>query len=83
MNESAYVLCNTSDGGYAIMGTTTSFGAGGNDSWLLKTDAVGNLQWNKTYGGTSDDDGIHRVSDSGWRIRTVWVMTYSFGAGAR
>jgi hypothetical protein len=38
---SAYVLVETSDGGYAIAGYTDSFGAGGYDFWLVKTDAQG------------------------------------------
>jgi hypothetical protein len=39
------------DGGYYFLAETTSYGAGSNDLWLLKTDANGNEQWNKTYGG--------------------------------
>jgi predicted secreted protein len=80
MNESAYVLCQTSDGGYAIMCTTTSFGAGGKDAWLLKIDAVGNLQWNKTYGDAGDNDGwmVFQTADGGYALS---CDTNSFGAG--
>ncbi len=40
-SELAYSLIATSDGGYAIAGYTTSFGAGSYDFWLVKTDENG------------------------------------------
>jgi hypothetical protein len=72
-------LCKTSDGGYAITGFTRSFGAGGSDVFLIKTDDVGNEQWNKTFGGTQDDYGlaIEHCGDEGFIIAGA---TQSFGA---
>jgi predicted secreted protein len=67
----AYTMVQTSDGGYALAGYTDSFGTfGSNDTWLVKTDASGNMQWNKTYGGTGADATLNIVksSDGGYAL---------------
>lgn len=40
-SEEAYSLVETSDGGYGLAGYTSSFGAGDNDFWLVKTNQTG------------------------------------------
>lgn len=68
------------DGGYLILGETTSRGAGAVDIWLLRTDSNGDTLWTRTYGGASDDEpsSIKATIDGGFIIS---ASTESFGAG--
>jgi len=79
--DKAYSVQQTSDGGYIVVGSTASFGAGSSDIFLIKTDANGNIQWAKTYGGPGDDSvySVQQTSDGGY---IVAGSTYSFGAGS-
>lgn len=70
----------TSDGGYIITGYTQSFGAGGTDFLLIKTDANGNLQWNKTYGGTNNDYAISvKPAFNGGYAISGYTESFGFG----
>jgi len=69
-SDEAEAVVQTSDGGYALAGYTTSFGAGSYDFWLVKTDASGSMEWNQTYGGTGIEHTCALVgtSDGGYAI---------------
>jgi hypothetical protein len=79
-DEEARSLVQTVDGGYAFAGYTTSFGAGGHDFWLVKTDANGGMEWNRTYGGVNHDWGysVVQTGDGGYAMTG---RTQSLGAG--
>lgn len=79
-NERGYAVQQTSDGGYVIVGSSTSYGAGGSDLWILKVDASGEFSWSKTYGGQGNDVGkdIVQTSDGGYII-TGYTKSFSSG----
>lgn len=81
--DTAQAVINTTDGGYAILGFSNSTdgdiidkATAVNDYWLLKLDAEGNLEWNKTYGGSKDDRGqsLVQTSDGGYAL-TGYAMS--------
>lgn len=79
----AYAVEETNDEGYIIAGYTRSYGTtSGRNLWIFKTDKSGNLIWNKTFGGNSDDEGaaVKQTLDGGF---IVAGYTSSFGAGAK
>lgn len=47
----------TSDGGYMVFGSTQSFGAGGEDLYVVKTDVNGIQQWTGTFGNSANEGG--------------------------
>lgn len=57
--DEGYEICQTADGGYILVGTTTSPTItsyhGGMDVFVVRLDALGNLLWQKAFGGTGQD----------------------------
>ncbi len=78
--DRAYSVQQTDDGGYVVVGYTSSFGSGGDDIYLVKTDSTGDTLWTRTYGGTGTDDGefVQQTSDEGY---IIVGYTTSYGAG--
>ena len=66
--DEARHIQQTSDGGYIISGTTKSYGFGGSDIWLIKTDPSGLIEWNTYFGGTHNEHGgqVLQTSDGGF-----------------
>ena len=55
-------IVSLSDDGFAIAGFTRSKGVDEADMWLLRLDGSGNIVWDKTFGGSEDDDASSIVS---------------------
>ncbi len=62
-----YSVQNTLDGGYILAGDTGRW-AESEDAWLLKTDANGNEEWNKSFGLDGFDSvySVVQTSDGGY-----------------
>ena len=71
----------TSDSGYVIAGYTQSYGMGYHDVYLIKTNPNGDMQWQKTFGGSGNDIGdfVQQTADSGY---IIVGNTRSYGAGS-
>ncbi len=80
-NEVGNAIEETNLGGYIIAGTTTSNTFNGNtvddfdgtNSFLLKIDADGNIQWVKTYGSNSNDScrDVIQCTDGGYATANI------------
>ena len=79
-DDGSYSVVQTSDDGYAIAGFTRSYGAGGQDMWLIKTDANGIMSWNLTYGGPNDDcaNCVIQTSDGGYLLSRIHKLRRHF-----
>lgn len=85
-NESLTSIQQTSDGGYIVAGNSQShdfdvtmhYGSAINyDTWIVKLNAVGNIQWQKTIGGTGGDNAnsIQQLADGGYIFAGVSSST--------
>ena len=74
--EEAHAVRQTKDGGYIMAGGSTSsdgdvtLNRGAFDLWVVKLDKTGNIEWQKTYGGSNEDLGysITPTHDGGYLV---------------
>jgi len=75
-NEELSSIKQTLDGGYIVSGLTwsskgiESTNNGENDYWILKLDSSGELEWEKSYGGSKFDlaSSIQQTTDGGYIV---------------
>ena len=79
--ETASAIIQTADGGYVVVGSTKSFGAGGYDFYIVKIDADGNKIWERVAGGSAKDEAtaVTATKDGGL---LVLGTTKSYGTGS-
>ncbi len=65
-----YAITQTPDGGYALAGYTSSYGAGSVDAWLVRTNSNGQVLWSRTYGYAGEDVAYDMIktSDGGFAL---------------
>jgi hypothetical protein len=80
--DQGWAVCHTTDNGYLVTGYFT-ISSTLVHSFMIKTDANGNEQWNKTFGGSKSDffqsRNCYQTPDSGY---IMGGYTYSYGAGS-
>ncbi len=77
-NDAMWSIEQTKDGGYIlggwsrsdVSGNKTGSWKGGWDYWVLKIDAIGNIEWQQTLGGSADDflNHVQQAEDGGYYI---------------
>ena len=74
-------IVQTEDSSYLITGSSSSFGDGPAQAFLLKVDSLGNFKWSNNYGGIESDGGRRVMYIAGDGI-LIAGYTNSFGNGA-
>ena len=85
LNDFAYSVKQTSDGGYIVAGESESTNGdvtgnhGGYDGWIVKLNSTGTLEWQKTFGSFSSDSisSIQQTSDGGYIVAATTFQSSS------
>ncbi len=72
--DMAFSICQTNDGGYIVAGSSSSTNGdvstnqGGLDCWVVKLNGTGDLEWEKSFGGSGSESVscIVQTSDGGY-----------------
>ncbi len=69
-SDTAWAVAVALDGGDVLAGETKSAGVGVSDAYLVKTDASGNLIWEKTFGGSGSETAyaVLATADGGFML---------------
>ena len=81
--EEGRAVAKTSDGNFIVAGTTSSFGAGNKDGYLVKANwSDGSVVWTKTFGLSGDEEffAITPLNSGGF---AAVGYTNSFGNGQK
>jgi hypothetical protein len=85
-NDVGHEIEPTNDGGYVIVGSTESYGAGLHDIYCIKIDAAGDTQWTRTYGTAMYETGqaVLQTHDNGYVVagtiyetglsQQIWIL---------
>ncbi|KAF5040151.1 hypothetical protein DSECCO2_536430 [anaerobic digester metagenome] len=79
-DEYGSTCIQTSDGGYIVTGSTDSYGLGGWDIYLIKTDEYGDTIWTKAYGGAGYDVSTDIIATNDGNY-VICGITDSYGYG--
>ncbi len=78
-DERIYTIIQTLDGGFALAGRTTVSSDFNSEIWLVKTDFMGQIQWNQTYQGTMDETAysLIQTTDEGFILAGISQIQFS------
>ncbi len=71
--DEGQAIAATTDGGFILLGafeSTTEKGIGGKDFYLVKTNGIGDIEWESFLGGSGDEIGhsVQQTRDGGYLI---------------
>lgn len=82
LNDDIISVAPAFDGGFMLLGSTSSFGSGAFDMYVIRTDNNGDTLWTKTIGNSLEDNGLsmQQTTDSCFIISGYTYNTESGSA---